>query len=408
MILGGVFLCATGGEALYADMGHIGAGPIRLAWYALVLPSLILSYAGQTGRLLEGGAPGGENPFFLLAPAWSVIPLVVLATVATIIASQAIITGAFSMTRQAMQLGWMPAFDIRQTSDKIYGQIYVPTVNVLMGAATLAITLAFRTSDHLAGAYGTAVSTTMVLTSLLLLRAMRTTWRWSLALTALLGALFLCVDLSFFVANLAKIMDGGWVPLSLGGAIFFLMITWRTGVQRVRTRLASTAVPTAAFFEAVRGRNVARVPGALIYLTRSDVSVPEFVVDYVRNVGALPQTVIALHIVFEERPRVAEEERGSVAHPDDEMWRVTFHYGFVEDPHPLEDLAHVKGLPPALDLDGAVFIASRDTIDVAKTDPLTRWRRELFAFLFRNGARITDRFNLPHDRTLEIARHVKI
>jgi KUP system potassium uptake protein len=334
--------------------------------------------------------------------------LVVLATVATIIASQAIITGAFSMTRQAMQLGWMPAFDIRQTSDKIYGQIYVPTVNVLMGAATLAITLAFRTSDHLAGAYGTAVSTTMVLTSLLLLRAMRTTWRWSLALTALLGALFLCVDLSFFVANLAKIMDGGWVPLSLGGAIFFLMITWRTGVQRVRTRLASTAVPTAAFFEAVRGRNVARVPGALIYLTRSDVSVPEFVVDYVRNVGALPQTVIALHIVFEERPRVAEEERGSVAHPDDEMWRVTFHYGFVEDPHPLEDLAHVKGLPPALDLDGAVFIASRDTIDVAKTDPLTRWRRELFAFLFRNGARITDRFNLPHDRTLEIARHVKI
>jgi len=228
LVLGGVFLCITGGEALYADMGHIGKIPIRRAWYLIVLPALLLSYAGQTALMIGRGSVDG-NPFFLQAPPWAIYPLVVLATVATIIASQAIITGSFSMTRQAMQLAWMPAVNIRQTSDQRYGQIYVPVVNWLMMIATIAITIAFKSSDRLAGAYGTAVSTTMLLTSCLLIVAMRRIWHWPLPLVAAVGGLFLLVDLGFFAANLLKIVDGGWLPLTLGLLIFYLMVTWRRG-----------------------------------------------------------------------------------------------------------------------------------------------------------------------------------
>ena len=230
MVLGGVFLCITGGEALYADMGHFGKASIRLSWYAIVLPALLLSYAGQTAFLIDAGAVSG-NPFFLIAPSWSIYPLVALATVATIIASQAIITGSFSMTRQAMQLGWLPGVSIRQTSDRIYGQIYVPVVNWLLMAATVAITVAFGSSDRLAGAYGTAVATTMLLTTVLLFRAMRDTWRWPPPVAIGVTAFFLVVDGSFFLANLWKIWDGGWLPLTFAAILFAVMVTWRRGVD---------------------------------------------------------------------------------------------------------------------------------------------------------------------------------
>ena len=214
LVLGGVFLCITGGEALYADMGHFGKGPIRRSWYGIVLPALLLSYAGQTAFLIDKGTVTG-NPFFQIAPAWSIYPLVVLATLATIIASQAIITGSFSMTRQAMQLGWLPGVAIRQTSDRVYGQIYVPVVNWLLMVATIATTIAFGSSDRLAGAYGTAVSTTMLLTTVLLYRAMRDVWQWPLAVALAVGGVFLMVDASFFLANLLKIAEGGWLPLDV-------------------------------------------------------------------------------------------------------------------------------------------------------------------------------------------------
>src|SRR5580658_8723657 len=217
LVLGGVFLCITGGEALYADMGHFGKTPIRRSWFGIVLPALLLSYAGQTAFLLDKGTVTG-NPFFQIAPSWSIYPLVVLATIATIIASQAIITGSFSMTRQAMQLGWLPGVAIRQTSDRVYGQIYVPVVNWLLMAATIATTIAFGSSDRLAGAYGTAVSTTMLLTSVLLYRAMRHVWQWPAALTAAVAGIFLIVDAGFFAANLLKIADGGWLPLTFSAA----------------------------------------------------------------------------------------------------------------------------------------------------------------------------------------------
>ena len=219
LVLGGVFLCITGGEALYADMGHFGKGPIRRSWYGVVLPALLLSYAGQTAFLIDKGTVTG-NPFFQIAPAWSVYPLVVLATIATIIASQAIITGSFSMTRQAMQLGWLPGVAIRQTSDRVYGQIYIPVVNWLLMVATIATTIAFGASVRLAGAYGTAVSTTMLLTTFLLFRAMRDLWKWPMAVAVPVAATFIVVDTSFFTANLLKIAEGGWLPLTFAAILF--------------------------------------------------------------------------------------------------------------------------------------------------------------------------------------------
>src|SRR5665213_2836112 len=236
LVLGGVFLCITGGEALYADMGHFGKGPIRRSWYAIVLPALLLSYAGQTAFLLDKGTVTG-NPFFQIAPAWSVYPLVVLATAATIIASQDIITGSFSMTRQAMQLGWLPGVAIRQTSDRIYGQIYVPVVNWLLMIATIATTVGFGSSDRLAGAYGTAVSTTMLLTTILLYRAMRDLWRWPMVVAVPVAAIFIVVDTSFFTANLLKIAEGGWLPLTFAAILFVIMTTWRRGIEAIRQTL---------------------------------------------------------------------------------------------------------------------------------------------------------------------------
>ncbi len=405
-LLGGVFLCATGGEALYADMGHFGRFPIRLAWYGVVLPCLLLSYAGQAGLVLSG-IPQGANPFFLQAPGWAVIPLVGLATLATIIASQAIITGAFSMTRQAMQLGWLPGFQIRQTSDQVYGQIYVPVVNGLMAVGTVLIALTFRSSDRLAGAYGTAVATTMVLTTLLLIRAMARTWRWNIALVAPLALLFLVVDLSFFVANLTKIVDGGWIPLTLGISIFVVMVTWRTGVTALRSKLASLAEPVDGFLAELKAERVPRVPGTAIFLTRPTDKIPAFVGDYVRNMGSLHKVVLALHIRFEEQPRIDEAERAEIEQIAPDFWHVTLRYGFVEVPDLVSTLRGLKGVP-GLDSDQAVFFATRDLVAPARHSVLSRWRLALFAYLYRNAARLTDRFNLPQDRTVEVARQVRL
>ena len=405
-LLGGVFLCATGGEALYADMGHFRARPIRLAWYAVVLPCLLLSYAGQAGMVL-GGVPKGANLFFTQAPQWAVIPLVVLAALATIIASQAIITGAFSMTRQAMQLGWLPGFEIRQTSDQVYGQIYVPVVNGLMAVGTVLMALSFRSSERLAGAFGTAVATTMVLTTFLLIRAMTHIWRWPILIVAPLALLFLTVDVGFFVANLAKVVDGGWIPLTLGTAIFLVMVTWRTGAQALRAKLASLAEPVDAFLAELKAERVPRVPGTAVFLTRPTDKIPAFVSDYVRNMGSLHRTVLALHIRFEEQPRIEEAERAEIEEVAPEFWRVTLRYGFIEAPDLVGALRRLKGLA-STDLDQAVFFATRDIVTPAGHSVLSRWRLGLFSYLYRNAARVTDRFNLPQDRTVEVARQVQL
>lgn len=408
LVLGGVFLCITGGEALYADMGHFGKKPIRWSWFLIVLPALLASYAGQTGLMLDGGALQG-NPFFQLAPTWAIYPLVVLATIATIIASQSIITGAFSMTRQAMQLGWLPAVAIRQTSDKVYGQIYVPAVNWLMMIATVAITFGFGSSDRLAGAYGTAVSTTMMLTTGLLYIAMHRVWGWSGSLAALVGGLFLIVDMAFFGANLLKVADGGWLPLTLGLLLFAVMLIWRSGIEAVRRSLSQAARSPEQFAAALEANHIPRVPGTAVFLTRASQSVPPLLVDHVQHMGALYRSVIALHVVFEETPRATPGERDNVSLIAKGIWQITMHFGFVEIPDLSAALKRVHGLDPSIDLDHALYFGSRDLVVPKKGSALlSRARLQLFAFLYRNAVKVVDRFNLPLDRVIEIARLIEV
>jgi KUP system potassium uptake protein len=408
VVLGGVFLAITGGEALYADMGHIGRGPIRFSWYAIVLPALLLSYAGQTALLLEHPDLTG-NPFFRLAPGWGVIPLVILATFATIIASQAIITGAFSLTRQAMQLGWFPGLTIRQTSDKEYGQIYVPFLNWTMMLGTLILTYGFGSSDRLAGAYGTAVSTTMMLTTALLFNAMRGVWQWPIWAAISVSGAFLLVDLAFFSANLLKIMDGGWIPLLLGMVLFFVMTTWHTGIQAVRRRLMESLVSQEDFLKQLREKAIPRVPGTAVFLSRSGRVITPLLVRHVAQIKALQQTVVSLSVIFEEVPRVAEGERTTTQHLEDGLWYVTVRFGFVEIPNLAAALVDAKQQGCPLNLDDAVYFAAHDEVIASlSSDRLPAWRRRLFRFMFRNAIRTPDRFFLPPDKFLEIGRQIEL
>lgn len=406
-VLGGVFLALTGGEALYADMGHIGRNPIRVTWYCLVLPALVLNYAGQIGMFLE--APNLDaNPFFQLAPNWSIYPLVALATLAAVIASQAIITGSFSMTRQAMQLGWIPGVRISQTSAEEYGQIYVPFVNWSMMAFTVALAAGFGSSDRLAGAYGTAVSTTMVLTTALLYHVMRSRWQWSLCQAAAFTCIFLAVDLAFFSANLLKILEGGWIPLTLGALVFIIMTTWHSGVEAMRQRSAARSLQPAEFFVLLRSDNVVRVPGTAVFLTRLGKAIPPVIVNYVKQVGSLQKTVIALTVSFEDVPRVRSKDRVRIEQLNDGFWHVTVHFGFVEIPDLPAILRFAKkdGVPV---LDGASYYIERnDLISRKHRNPLSQWRVALFSFMSRNSAHAIDRFKIPSSALIEIGRRIEL
>jgi KUP system potassium uptake protein len=408
-VLGGVFLSVTGAEALYADMGHLGRGPIRASWFGIVLPALLMSYAGQIGYVLDlpAGSPLAGNPFFLAAPSWAVVPLVVLATLATIIASQAIITGSFSMTRQAMQLGWFPGLHIRQTSASEYGQIYVPAVNWAMMASTVALALAFGSSDRLAGAYGTAVSTTMLLTTVLLYTAARQIWHWPVGLAALMAAVFLSVDISFFVANLMKIADGGWVPLVFGLAVYAIMTTWRAGATAMREKLEREVELPKAFVDRLQREQIPRVPGMGIFLTRATRPVPPIVVRHVRQFHSLPSRVISLSTSFKEVPRVAEEERLHFREEFENYWHFEVSFGFMEVPSLREviEAARVKCADLDLDFDKMTFFAASDEVvrDPARSR-LPWWRYKLFRFLYRNSVHVVDRFDLPAKDYVEVGR----
>lgn len=408
LVLGGVFLCITGGEALYADMGHFGKGPIRWSWYSIVLPSLLLSYAGQTAFLLGKGSVTG-NPFFQIAPSWSIYPLVALATIATIIASQAIITGSFSMTRQAMQLGWLPGVSIRQTSDRVYGQIYVPVVNWLLMIATVATTIAFGSSDRLAGAYGTAVATTMLLTTFLLYKAMREVWRWPHIVALAVIGIFLIVDLSFFCANLLKIADGGWLPLSLAAVLFAVMVTWRSGIEAMHATLMQTSSDSDTFLSQLRSHAIPRVDGTMVFLTRSSQKVPRLIMDHAHFMGALPRQAIAFSILFENTPRIVGPRCSLIENVGEGLWHAVARFGFFEIPDLSMALKQIRALDPAIDVDRAVFVGARDLVVRKPHGPALRgWQIVLFAFLYRNSVKIVDRFNLVPERVLEIARQIEI
>jgi KUP system potassium uptake protein len=408
LVLGGVFLCITGGEALYADMGHFGKGPIRRSWYGIVLPSLLLSYAGQTAFLLDKGTVAG-NPFFQIAPAWSIYPLVLLATMATIIASQAIITGSFSMTRQAMQLGWLPGVAIRQTSDRIYGQIYIPAVNWLLMVATIAITIAFERSDRLAGAYGTAVSTTMLLTTFLLYRAMRDLWKWPRAVAMPVAGIFIIVDSSFFLANLLKIAEGGWLPLTFAAILFLVMITWRSGVDAIRATLVHAPQSADRFLSDLKNGVIPRVEGTTVFLTRSTQKVSRVIMDHARYVGVLPRNAIALSVVFESTPRIVGPTCTVVDNVGEGLWHVIARFGFLEIPNLRQALAGTRGFGAEIDFDKALFFGTRDlVVSKRKNASMRGWRLVLFAFLYRNSVKIVDRFSLEAENVIEIARQIEI
>jgi KUP system potassium uptake protein len=408
LVLGGVFLAITGGEALYADLGHFGRIPIRASWYCVVLPGLLLSYAGQTALLVENPALSG-NPFFRLAPEWAVVPLVLLATCATIIASQAIITGAFSLTRQAIQLGWFPGLHIRQTSDREYGQIYVPMVNWTMMACTLILTFSFGSSDRLAGAYGAAVSTTMLLTTPLLYHAMRDVWRWSLLAALPVCAAFLIIDLAFFGANLLKLREGGWIPLLAGAVIFAAMTTWRAGVDALRRVWGRFEESPEKFLTALRTGSVPRVPGTIVFLSRGEMAVSAVMLRHVKYFKALQETVVSLTVLFEEYPRVPYSRRAEVERVAEGLWHVTVRFGFIEMPNVAAALACAKDLGCPLSLEDAVYVAAHDEVVRSPTRPrLAAWRRMLFGVMYRNAVRVPDRFDLPADKFIEVGRQIAL
>ncbi len=408
LVLGAVFLCVTGAEALYADMGHFGRRPIQLAWYFVVFPCLVLNYAGQTALVLNG-TPIGENIFYALCPTSLLAPFVVLATIATIIASQSIITGAFSMTRQAMQLGWLPRLRITQTSALGYGQIYVGTVNWLMMIVTIGLTVIFRKSDNLAAAYGIAVSATMLMTSVLLYMAMREYLRWSLALSAAVAGCFLIVDSAFFLSNSAKIAEGGYVPLVLAALIYGVMWLWHSGREAVTMAVTEKHISLQDFMAELEQKRVPRVPGTAVFMTRSKTGVPPVMAWHLQHNRALHKKVMIINVVIAPVPWVSEEDRFRVIQEAPDFWRATAHYGFMERPDIPAVLREAKEKGCTVLLDDVTYYVGHETV-VPKEDGegLPKWRVSLFSVMDRNAAKVTDFFKLPVNDVVEIGREVAI
>ncbi len=409
-LLGGVFLCTTGAEALYADMGHFGKAPIRVSWIAVVFPALILNYAGQAALVLDGGVSGDDNAFYKLCPSILLVPLVLLATAATIIASQAIITGAFSMTRQAIQLGWLPRLIVRQTSDEGYGQIYIGAVNWLLMIVTVALALGFKKSDNLSAAYGMAVSTTMLLTTVLLFIAMREIWGWSVALAGAVAGFFMIVDLAFFGANLLKVPDGGWIPLLLAIAIYALMRIWHRGVVEIGKVLFKSTESVKDFFARIEAEKVARVEGTAVFLTRARKTAAPLMIWHVRQNRCLYRDVLILTVVTELVPRVAEADRFDIVEEMQHVWRITYHCGFMERASLDEMLPALKAKGCDIDLEQRVYYVGHETIVRGKGDRhrMNVWAERAFSVMERNQAHLTDVLGLPTERVVEIGRHIEL
>jgi len=405
-VLGAVFLCATGAEALYADMGHFGAGPIRLGWYSLVFPSLVLSYAGQTALVLDYGLHGDENPFFQLAPGWAQLPLVVLATVATIIASQAIISGVFSMTRQAIQLDLCPRLRVTQTSEVGYGQIYIGTVNWILMVLTIGLALGFGSSDNLSAAYGIAVSITMLLTSLLLLRVMHEQWGWSLPLVLAVEGPLLLVDIAFSLANLTKVREGGWVPLVAGAIIWSIMQSWRSGRRAMLRQLERETLPMPGFLAAIA--DVQRVPGTAVYLARRLDIVPLALLHSLKHYAVLHERNVILNVITEQTPRVAARNRIETVPLGTGFYRIILRYGFMESPDLPGCLGRCRLDGEGFDMMRTTFFLSRETVDAARGLGLRHIARRLFASMHRNATDATEFFHIPRNRIVELGARIEL
>ncbi len=405
-VLGAVFLVVTGGEALYADMGHFGKEPIRLAWFALVLPSLLLNYLGQGALLLLN--PKATHPFFQLAPTWALPALVGIATVAAIIASQALISGAFSITRQAMQLGLAPRLDVEHTSAHEIGQIYVPQINWALMFACVFIVIGFGSSSDLAAAYGIAVTLTMVITVLLLYVVMTERWKWPKPATVAVMALFLVIDLAFFGANALKVLQGGWVTLVVALAIFTLMTTWKTGRRLLAERLAARAIPLEEFMATVAAVQPARVPGTAVFMTAQPTGTPPALAHNMRYNKVLHEHVVVLTVATAQVPHVPANERVSVQPLGYDMFNVRVQYGFMEDPNVPEALLQARDLGLAIDLDDLTYFLGRETIIVTRKRGMAIWREKLFVLMARNAVRATAFFRLPPERVVELGVQVEM
>jgi KUP system potassium uptake protein len=408
LVVGGVFLCVTGAEALYADLGHFGRVTIRLAWSCLVFPALILNYAGQAAFVLAG-APIQGNIFYHLCPAPLLLPLVILATVATVIASQAVITGAFSMTRQAIQLGLLPRLQVIQTSAEGYGQIYLPTVNWLLMLVTLGLAISFGSSSSLAAAYGIAVSATMLATTFLLSIAMREIWSWPLPAVIVIAIGFAAVDGGFLSANMLKIAQGGWVPLLLGALICCVMLIWQAGTAAVQRQVDEMQIPISDITAQIERGGIPRVPGTAVFVARLTRDVPPIVVWHLRHIRSLHGSIVIVNVVTALIPYVAEEDRVEVREIAQRVWRVHAHFGFMEQPDlpALLKRAQARGYP--VDPSNVTYFIGRETV-VRREDGkgLPHLVESIFSFMLRNSSEAIEYFRLPRDMVVEIGRQFTI
>ena len=407
LVLGSVFLAVTGGEALYADMGHFGKRPIRVAWFALVLPALLLNYFGQ-GALVIADSSASDHPFFGLAPGWALIPLVVLTTLATVIASQAVISGAFSLTRQAVQLGYLPRVDIEHTSSTHIGQIFIPGLNLLLAVACVGLVLGFRSSSNLAAAYGVAVTTDMVFTTILLAVVARTLWKWSLAATIALAATFLIFDLGFWTAGLTKIPSGGWFPLLVAAFVFTVMTTWKRGRKILAERLAENALPIAELPPRIEAAAPVRVKGTAIYLTRDPSVVPHALVLNLQHNKVVHERIIFLGMFTEAQAYIPAADRVQIETIAPNVYRVTAHHGFAEDPEVPGVMDRCREMGLVINLAETTFFVGRETLLATERPGMAIWRERLFARLARNARRATRFFKIPPSRVVELGAEIEL
>jgi KUP system potassium uptake protein len=405
-VLGTVFLVVTGGEALYADMGHFGRRPIRIAWFAFVLPALLLNYAGQ-GALLLSNPEAAQNPFYLMAPSWALYPLVGLATLATVIASQALISGAFSITMQAVQLGFLPRLQILHTSRTEFGQIYIPAVNWLLMASCILIVLGFRTSSNLAAAYGIAVTSTMAITTIIFYIVALERWKWSHLSAGALAGFFFIIDFAFLAANVVKIPHGGWFPLVVAVLIFTVMTTWKLGRHLVAERVLEHCHSLEEILEEIKAKRPARVPGTAIFLSSDKKGAPAALIANLDHNSVLHEQVIILTVETKYVPHVPEGERLMVEPLGDGMHIMTLTYGFMDEPDVQQTLAAAKVEGLNLNPQEVTFFVSRAAAIASKLPGMARWRDRIFAFMSRNAATATDYFCLPPARVIEIGSRVE-
>lgn len=407
LILGGVFLAVTGAEALYADLGHFGRPAIRLGWFALVLPCLLLNYFGQ-GALLLVDPKAIADPFYLLAPQWALYPLLALAMVATIIASQAVISGVFSLTFQAQQLGYLPRMRVLHTSEEERGQIYMPQVNWLLFVATAFVVVGFGSSGRLSAAYGLAVSGTMVITTYLAYFAFRRLWRWPVGVALLVAGFFGLIDLSFFAANLLKFFEGGWYPLGLGVLLYLVMTTWEMGQRVVGRQLEGRATTFERFIEEMDLSSVPRVPGTAIYFSRGLTSTPLAFIHNLRHNKIIHERVIFLTVAFRPVPYVRSEERVEINPLPFGFYRLLVSYGFLDRPNIRAVLRIVQNRFLEVDLEETTFFVGNTRLVPSRTMGLSPWRDWIFLFLARNSQGAVDYFNLPDDQVFEIGSQIKL